>query len=201
MPKENQSAEPAFDLKTSAGGRGYIAHLFKTRLKRHDYTRYIGERLAADFACTLSAWLAPLLREFDHLKSHEGTPHYRLNVELYAVTLERDVLIVQVAEREALLEQVLTNAERGLPPDLHRALRELIPAPSATNPANEAEREPFEAWHRRRFATKHMSGEPTRDMHNGVRDPNYGPPNQQQMWEAWQARAALKPVEDVSDDA
>lgn len=191
MPTENKPAEPSFDLNTSAGGRGYIDRLFKSRLNRHDYSRYIGERLAADFACTLSAWLDPLMRELDHLKSNEATPLERLNVELYAVTLERDILIAQVAEREALLERVLTNAERGLPPDLHRELRTLIPTPSATKPANEAEREPFEAWHRRRFATKHMTGDPTRDMHSGVRASTYGPPNQQQMWEAWQARAAL----------
>lgn len=51
-------SQPEFDLKTSAGGRGYIAHLFTATLKRHDYTRYINERLAADFACTLAAYLA-----------------------------------------------------------------------------------------------------------------------------------------------
>ena len=106
----------------------------------------------------------------------------------------------RVDELESLLEQVLTNAERGLPHDIYRSLRALLPRP-VSPPANEAEREPFETWHRRRFATKHMTGAPTRDMHNGIHDPDYGPPNQQQMWEAWQARAALKPVEDLSDDA
>lgn len=96
----------------------------------------------------------------------------------------------QLSERDALLEQMLINAERGLPPNLHRALQEMLPA-RPVEPANEAEREPFESWHRHRFATRHHTGAPTRDMHGGVYEPNYGPPNQQQMWEAWQARAAL----------
>ncbi|WP_236189351.1 hypothetical protein [Pseudomonas pharyngis] len=93
---------------------------------------------------------------------------------------------------ESLLEQVLTNADRGLPSELQRSIRQLLPAREAPPPANEAEREPFEAWHRRRFATRHSNGQPTRDMHNGIRDPNYGPPGQQNMWEAWQARAELQ---------
>lgn len=45
-----------FNLATSEGGRAYIAELFKTRLNTHSYTRYITERLAADFACVLAQW-------------------------------------------------------------------------------------------------------------------------------------------------
>ncbi|MBP0714862.1 hypothetical protein ABXK61_16275 [Burkholderia sola] len=45
------------DLSTSAGGRGYIAEFFATRLRRHDFDRYINERLAADFACALAQYL------------------------------------------------------------------------------------------------------------------------------------------------
>jgi len=45
-----------FDLSTSEGGRGYIAELFRKRLNTHSYTRYITERLAADFACALAQW-------------------------------------------------------------------------------------------------------------------------------------------------
>ncbi|WP_313453422.1 hypothetical protein [Stutzerimonas nitrititolerans] len=45
-----------FDLSTSEGGRGYIAELFRKRLNTHSYTRYITERLAADFACVLAQW-------------------------------------------------------------------------------------------------------------------------------------------------
>ena len=56
------------------------------------------------------------------------------------------------------------------------------------------EREQFEAWHRSKFATKYMTGDPTRDMHNGKYDDNYGPPEQQVRWECWQARAALAPA-------
>lgn len=53
------------------------------------------------------------------------------------------------------------------------------------------ERALFEAWHRRKFATKHSTGQPTRDMHNGVYAEKYGPEKQQLMWEAFQAGAAL----------
>lgn len=99
-----------------------------------------------------------------------------------------------VAHQVELLDLVLANASRALPPavytDISAAVdRHRVKAPVST--PNEAEREPFERWHRNRFATKHTTGAPTRDMHNGTRDPNYGPPHQQHMWEAWQARAAL----------
>lgn len=72
MPAENKPAEPEFDLSTSEGGRGYIANLFKTRLKRHDFTRYINERLAADFACTLS-------RHLEYSKSRENRLQQRVD--------------------------------------------------------------------------------------------------------------------------
>ena len=55
----------------------------------------------------------------------------------------------------------------------------------------DTEREAFEAWHRSKFATRHSTGQPTRDMHNGIYAEQYGPVHQQQMWEAWTARAAL----------
>lgn len=80
MPTENQTAEPEFDLSTSTGGRGYIAHLFKTLLKRHDYTTYINERLAADFACTLArhfedskARASRLQKRIDELEAEKST--------------------------------------------------------------------------------------------------------------------------------
>ncbi|WP_312517260.1 hypothetical protein [Massilia sp.] len=53
----------------------------------------------------------------------------------------------------------------------------------------DTEREAFEAWHRSKFATRHSTGQPTRDMHNGIYAGQYGPAHQQQMWEAWQASA------------
>ncbi|MGY2158578.1 hypothetical protein [Pseudomonas tolaasii] len=94
-------------------------------------------------------------------------------------------------ELEALLEQVLENTNRALPSALLRSIRGKLPARAPCPAADESEREPFEAWHRGRFATKHSTGQPTRDMHSGILDEEYGPPAQQQMWEAWQARAAL----------
>ena len=72
MPTENKPADPGFDLNTPDGGRGYIARLFKTVLKRHDYRQYINERLAGDFACTLAQHL-------DASKAREETLQLRLN--------------------------------------------------------------------------------------------------------------------------
>ena len=54
----SKAEQPEFDLKTSEGGRGYVAHLFTATLKRYDFASYIKEHLAADFACTLAAHLA-----------------------------------------------------------------------------------------------------------------------------------------------
>ncbi|WP_223531284.1 hypothetical protein [Pseudomonas sp. GL-R-19] len=72
MPTENKPAEPGFNLNTSAGGRGYIADLFKTVLRRHDYRQYIAERLAGDFACTLAQHL-------EDVKAREQALQQRLN--------------------------------------------------------------------------------------------------------------------------
>ncbi|KVQ88422.1 hypothetical protein WK94_26620 [Burkholderia ubonensis] len=36
----------------------YIAEFFAKRLRRHDFGRYIAERLAADFACALAQYLS-----------------------------------------------------------------------------------------------------------------------------------------------
>ena len=66
MPTEN--TELGFDLNTPDGGRGYIANLFKTVLKRHDYRQYISERLAGDFACTLAQHLDRITAERDALQ-------------------------------------------------------------------------------------------------------------------------------------
>jgi len=68
--------------------------------------------------------------------------------------------------------------------------RPLSGQPSPARSDKDAEREAFEAWHRSKFETKHSTGQPTRDMHNGIYAEKYGPENQQQMWEAWQFRAA-----------
>jgi hypothetical protein len=72
MPTENKPAVPGFDLNTPDGGRGYIAHLFKTVLRRHDYRQYIAERLAGDFACTLA-------QHFEDIKARERDLQLRLN--------------------------------------------------------------------------------------------------------------------------
>jgi len=51
----------------------------------------------------------------------------------------------------------------------------------------EARRAGFEAWHCEKFKTKRSTGMPTRDMHNGKYDDDYGPQHQQEMWEAYNA--------------
>ncbi|WP_137009575.1 hypothetical protein [Aquitalea aquatilis] len=66
--------------------------------------------------------------------------------------------------------------------------------------SNEQMRAEFEEWHRGKFSTKHCTGQPTRDMHNGVYDEKYGPLHQQQMWAAWQAARAQPAGEAVADE-
>jgi hypothetical protein len=97
MPTENKTAEPEFDLSTSAGGRGYITHVFKTALKRHDFTTYIKERLAADFACTLS-------RHLEDSKARESRLQKRVDA------LEAEKLTNWERTRTAIHKQTLNDA-------------------------------------------------------------------------------------------
>lgn len=60
------------DLTTSDGGRGYIADLFRDKLERHDFSGYIGERLAADFACFLSAHMERQAARIAELEQQRG---------------------------------------------------------------------------------------------------------------------------------
>lgn len=91
MPTENKPAKPGFDLNTPDGGRGYIANLFKSVLKRHDYRQYIAERLAGDFACTLAQHL-------EATKAREQALQLRLN----AADQRIDVLEQDKARLDAL---------------------------------------------------------------------------------------------------
>lgn len=50
----------AYALTTTAGGRAYIADYFVERMGRHDFSNYINDALAADFACILAQHLADL---------------------------------------------------------------------------------------------------------------------------------------------
>lgn len=45
-------------LKTSQKGRDAVAAFFVDKLNRHDFTRYINNTLAADFACVLGGYLS-----------------------------------------------------------------------------------------------------------------------------------------------
>ena len=177
------------DLNTSAGGRGFVKELFNEHLGTHSYNRYIDERLAADFACALGLWAGPVLAKVAAYEAIDAMAEPVRVSTSYAATQERDAALADNDRLRAALEEVLENAERGLPAPLHAKLRELLPkAPPA--PADESERPGFEEWHRNRFKTRHLTGAPTRDKHGGVWDKNYAPPTQQFMWEAWQGRAA-----------
>lgn len=177
------------DVSTSTGARAFLDELFQERVQRNDFGRYIRNDLAGDFATTLSRWLVPTLAKVNHYELIESAPADKREVMLYDTLQERDALQARNDALSAVLEEVLENAERGLPDPLHRKLRQLLPPPVPA-PANEAERPGFEKWHRDRFKTKYTTGDPTRDMHSNGWSAVYGPPNQQQMWEAWQARAA-----------
>jgi hypothetical protein len=76
--------ESCFDLNTPDGGRGYIANLFKTVLKRHDYRQYIAERLAGDFACTLAQHFERITAERDALQLRLNAADQRID-ELTAI--------------------------------------------------------------------------------------------------------------------
>ena len=98
MPTEN-----SFDLNTPDGGRGYIANLFKTVLKRHDYRQYIAERLAGDFACTLA-------QHFEDVKAREQALQLRLNAADQALDDADDsfsLLSLEAGWRMDLLEGLL----------------------------------------------------------------------------------------------
>lgn len=67
--------------------------------------------------------------------------------------------------------------------------------------SKEEMREGFEAWHCEQYKTKHMTGAPTRDMHNGVRAEKYGPKKQQALWECWQETGGdVAKVEALKDE-
>ncbi|MEN2431133.1 hypothetical protein [Comamonas sp. F1-6] len=52
---------PDFDLRTSKGGREFVAWYFANVLQRYDYENYITNKLAADFACDLAKALSSTL--------------------------------------------------------------------------------------------------------------------------------------------
>lgn len=97
------SEAPKFNLNTPDGGRGYIDHLFKTVLKRHDYRQYINERLAGDFACSLA-------QHFEDIKAREQALQLRLNAADEALDHAADefsLLSLEAGRRMDLLEGLL----------------------------------------------------------------------------------------------
>jgi hypothetical protein len=109
------SEAPKFDLNTPDGGRGYIAHLFKTVLKRHDYRQYIAERLAGDFACTLAQHFERITAERDALQLRLNAAYQRID-EL--TTKPSDV------ERQRLME-IIEQYPNGDPLEYDAAVRKL----------------------------------------------------------------------------
>lgn len=69
------------------------------------------------------------------------------------------------------------------------ALADLIPTRVSKDKGEDIGpvRRAFEAWHCERYKTNHQTGMPTRDIHNGYYAEEYGPPHQQELWEACQA--------------
>ncbi|MBD8088848.1 hypothetical protein IFT48_02565 [Pseudomonas fluorescens] len=68
----SQLTAPSYDalidgisLKDPDGCREFLARVFKQRLQRQDFTRYITDDLAGDFAGTLTAYLAPMIKAAD----------------------------------------------------------------------------------------------------------------------------------------
>lgn len=97
MPAENQQAVPKLDFNTPDAGRSYIAKLFETVLRRHDYRQYISERLAGDFACTLAQHL-------EEIKAREDALQLLLN--------ERDEQMNSLEQRRQAEQQACQAAEK-----------------------------------------------------------------------------------------
>jgi hypothetical protein len=98
MPAENQQAVPKLEFNTPDAGRTYIANLFETVLRRHDYRQYISERLAGDFACTLA-------QHFEEIKAREAALQLLLN--------ERDEQNHSLEQRRQAEQQACQAAERN----------------------------------------------------------------------------------------
>lgn len=97
MPAENKQAVPKLDFNTPDAGRSYIAKLFETVLRRHDYRQYISERLAGDFACTLA-------QHFEEIKSREDALQLLLNY--------RDEQLHSLEQRRQAEQQACQAAEK-----------------------------------------------------------------------------------------
>lgn len=114
------SDSPNFNLNCADGGRGYIKHRFSAVLKRYDYTRYINERLAGDFACTLAqhfedinareAALQALLTAADERADVLATENKRLDLMVsqadYSYDADRMQFKARIDELEGLLRDI-----------------------------------------------------------------------------------------------
>ncbi|MDR8389118.1 hypothetical protein MKS85_26770 [Pseudomonas sp. JL2] len=96
MPRNNKQDELTIYFNTPDAGRRYIAKLFETVLRRHDYRQYINERLAGDFACTLA-------QHFEEMKAREAALQLLLN--------ERDEQLTSLEQRRYAEQQAREAAE------------------------------------------------------------------------------------------
>jgi len=143
MPTENKLAAPEFDLSDADGGRGYIAHLFKTVLRRHDYRQYITERLAGDFACTLAQHfedikaretaLQQLLTAADEREDVLKAENKRLDLMVSQADYNYDLDRMQFKSRIDVLEKVLRKVRQSCHPK-HIALIDAALKPAQEKP-------------------------------------------------------------------
>lgn len=107
------SESQKFDLKTSEGGRGFIANLFVTVLRRHDFTAYIKERLAADFACALSQFIACAQARESELQKRLTAADERADVQQQRLTELQRQLGERWSEISAYQDTVEKQSERA----------------------------------------------------------------------------------------
>ncbi|MEN5236649.1 hypothetical protein ABE459_03985 [Pseudomonas sp. TWI923] len=106
QPAEQRHGEQAAPFKNCIDARAYIADLFITRLRRHDFDKYIRERLAGDFAFALANWMTG---EDERLRSDLQKEVFRRQSDesaYSAVARQNDTLRAQMAERDALLRDL-----------------------------------------------------------------------------------------------
>lgn len=62
------------DLSVTEEARTFLARVFRERLDRRDYSQYIDQDLAGDFACALAAYIAPVIKAADEAKEVVPAP-------------------------------------------------------------------------------------------------------------------------------
>jgi len=109
------------DLNTSAGGRAYLSEFFSTQLKRHDFGRYIGERIAADFACALAKHLSETATQWRCFHCDETfTDDAAARLHFGTSLMHSPACTIDVAEYRAMEARMQRYNEEDS--DLHREI-------------------------------------------------------------------------------